>query len=131
MIVIDASALVELLLGGSPRAAKLAMRIGANTTLHAPQLIDLEVTSVLRSLEARRVLTPAAATRAVVDLLALDVTRYAHEPLVPRIWQLRGHMTVSDASYVSLAETLGVPLVTCDAGLAKAPGHRAHIDLVP
>ncbi|HEX3766275.1 MAG TPA: type II toxin-antitoxin system VapC family toxin [Kofleriaceae bacterium] len=130
MIVIDASALVELVVGGTPRAARLAARIaGPAESLHAPYLIDLEVTSVLRSLEARRMVSNAVATRAMGDLLALDVTRYPHDILVPRIWQLRGNLTAYDAAYMALAESLRAPLVTCDGNLAAAPGNRATVEL--
>ena len=34
-----------------------------------------------------------------------------------------------DATFVALAEALDVPLVTCDARLAAAPGHHARIEL--
>jgi predicted nucleic acid-binding protein len=130
VIVIDASALVELLVGGTPRAARVAGRVGvAGVTLHAPELVDLEVASVLRALESRRVVSSAEATRAIVDLLAADITRYAHETLLPRVWQLRGNLTAYDACYVALAETIGAPLVTCDARLARAPGHAARVEL--
>lgn len=130
MIVIDASALVELLIGGSPRAARVAARIGPGVTLHAPDLVDLETASVLRTLEARGLLAPALATRAVIDLLAVDLSRYSHEQLLPRVWQLRANLTPYDACYVALAETLGATLLTCDAKLAGAPGHGAHVDVV-
>lgn len=130
MIVIDASALAELLVGGTPRAAKLADRIAPTSeALHAPHLIDLEVASVLRGFEAKRLLSRPLAIRAIAELAALDLSRYAHEPLLPRIWQLRGNLTVYDAAYVALAEILDLPLVTCDRRLAQAPGNRAHIEL--
>lgn len=32
--------------------------------------------------------------------------------------------------YVALAEALDATVVTCDAPLAKAPGHRARIDVI-
>jgi predicted nucleic acid-binding protein len=127
VIVLDASATVELLLG-TPLAARLAKRL-AHETLHAPHVVDLEVASALRTLEKRKVVTTADATRATADLLALRVARYPHDPLVPRIWQLRGHLTTYDAAYVALAEHLAAPLVTCDAKLAAAPGHGARIEL--
>lgn len=130
MIVIDASALVELLVGGTPRAARIAMRVQHRAeSLHAPHLIDLEVASVLRGLEARNGLSPALAARAIVDLMALDLVRYSHDSLVPRVWQLRGNLTAYDAAYIALAESLGSPLVTCDRRLAAAPGNRAHVEL--
>lgn len=130
MIVIDASALIELIVGDSPRAARLADRIDDPAeSLHAPHLIDLEVMSVLRSLEARRMISLELARRAISRLLTLDLTRYPHEPLVSRVWQLRGNLTAYDASYVALAESLAAPLVTCDGQLAAAPGNRARIEL--
>jgi predicted nucleic acid-binding protein len=127
MIVIDASALVELLLGGTPRAARLAARIRGQT-LHAPHLVDLETTSVLRSMEARGLAT-AVAVQALADLVALAITRYPHDVVLPRIWQLRANLTVYDACYVALAESLATPLITCDARLAAAPGNHATIEL--
>lgn len=130
MIVIDASALVELLVGGTPRAAKLAARIALpNESLHAPHLIDLEVVSVLRGLEARKLVSPQTAAQANADLLALDLMRYPHDTLVPRAWQLRGNLTAYDAAYIALAEGLASPLVTCDGKLAMAPGNRARVEL--
>ena len=127
MIVIDASALVELLLGGTPRAARLATRVRGQT-LHAPHLIDLETISVVRSLEARG-LASTLAVQAITDLVAVAMTRYPHDVLVRRIWQLRANLTVYDACYVALAEALSAPLITCDARLANAPGNRASIEL--
>lgn len=128
MIVLDASALVELLVGGTPRAVALAGRIRTET-LHAPHLIDLEVLSVLRTLEKRRAVSSSLAAQAASDLVTIAMTRYPHEALASRIWQLHGNLTPYDACYVALAEILGVPLVTCDARLAGAPGHRASIEL--
>jgi predicted nucleic acid-binding protein len=131
VIVIDASALAELVVGGTPRAARIAARIAhPSESLHAPHLVDLEFVSVMRSLEARGTLTSAVATRAIADLLVVDITRYPHDVLVPRAWQLRGNLTSYDAAYVALAENLAAPLVTCDAKLAAAPGHRARIELI-
>ena len=47
-----------------------------------------------------------------------------------RAWALRENITVYDAMYVVLAESLDAPFLTCDGPLARAPGHRAHIELV-
>lgn len=69
--------------------------------------------------------------RASLDLLvAFPMERYSHEPLVHRIWQLRGNLTAYDAAYVALAEALRAPLLTCDSKLAAAPGTKARIELV-
>lgn len=129
MIVLDASAAIELVLH-TPTGARVASRLGSTETMHAPHLIDLEVASVLRRREATNQLTAAEAVAALRDYLALELERYPHELLLPRIWQLRGNLTTYDACYVALAEALRAPLLTCDGPLSKAPGHRARIELV-
>jgi predicted nucleic acid-binding protein len=130
MIVLDASALLELLLG-TPGAAAVRERIASpDETLHTPQLLDLEVLQVLRRYRASGALSNQRARLAIDDLAALDLERYPHEPLLDRIWQLRDKLTAYDAAYVALAEALDAPLLTFDAHLAKAPGHRARIQLL-
>ena len=128
MIVLDASAVLELLLG-TPNGQRVAHRIApADETLHAPHLLDVEVAQVLRRYVAAASLTPEAGQRALDDLADLDVTRYAHDLLLPRIWELRGNLTAYAAAYVSLAEVLDAPLLTFDVGIANAPGHAARIE---
>ena len=61
--------------------------------------------------------------------MALDLARYPHDVLVPRIWQLRGNLTPYDAAYVALGEQLAAPVLTCDRRLAAAPGHRARFEV--
>jgi predicted nucleic acid-binding protein len=60
----------------------------------------------------------------------LDVERYAHDLLLPRIWELRRNATAYDACYLALAEALAAPLLSCDARLASAPGHRVQVEVV-
>ena len=61
--------------------------------------------------------------------MAFPLIRYAHESFLPRIWELRENLTAFDAAYVTLAELLDTPLVTCDTRLANAPGHSAIIEV--
>lgn len=130
MIVVDASAVIEVLLR-SERAARIEERIlSAGETLHAPHLLDLEVAQVLRRYCASGEIEPERAEEAMDDLAAFPITRYPHNLFLRRIWELRDNMTACDAIYVALAEALSVPLVTCDARLASAPGHSAEIELV-
>lgn len=74
-------------------------------------------------------MTAKDATRAIAELLALEVVRYPHDALLARIWPLRGNLTVYDAAYVALAEHLEAPLLTCDARLAASPGLRVTVEL--
>jgi predicted nucleic acid-binding protein len=99
-------------------------------SLHAPQLIDLEVLHVFRRFERRGVLSASRAAEAVEDLLDLPVTRYPHLALASRIWELRGGLTAYDAAYVALAEALDAPLLTRDAALASVRGHRARVEVI-
>lgn len=128
MLVLDASAALEALIGRAPDAA-LVRLLAADGDLHAPHLFDLEVLHALRRLVAAGELTADRAEDARGDIRELTVVRYPHEPLAERIWQLRHTVTVYDAAYVALAEALDVPLATCDARLARAPGHHARIEL--
>jgi len=44
-------------------------------------------------------------------------------------WQLRTNLTPYDASYVALAELLGVALLTVDRRLARAPLIRCAVEI--
>lgn len=130
MIVLDASAAVEWLLR-TPTGSRVAHRILAREEeMHAPHLLKLEVAQVLRRADIVRLMEPSRAQELLEDLLNLRLVQYDHEPLLRRVWELRHNLTAYDASYVALAEELGAPLLTCDAKIATAPGHRAHVELV-
>lgn len=130
MIVLDASALLELLLG-TEKGRSVATRIArAAETLHAPHLVDLEVAQVLRRFVARGLLDEARSSQAIDDLRDLDLNRYRHDLLLDRIWELRHNASAYDAAYLALAEALGAPLVTSDARLATLPGTRAAVEVV-
>ena len=128
MIVVDASALVDFLAPAAPDP-ELDRRLLNDASLHAPHLLGVEVANGLRRLSARGLLTDDRARDALVDLDALPIVRYPHEPLLERAWELRNSLTVHDAVYVALAETLDAPLVTCDGRLARAAGIHASVEL--
>ncbi len=127
--LLDASAAVDWLLQTSAGQSIERRIYSHNETLHAPHLLDLEVTQVLRRLALQGVVSAPRADEAVRDLLDLRVTRYPHLVLLPRIWQLRHNFSAYDAAYIVLAEKLGAPLVTRDARLASVSGHAAPIEL--
>ena len=130
MIVVDASALLEVLLR-TPAGLSVERRLfGSGQTLHAPHLLDLEVAQVIRRYAATGNLDQERGRAALADMMDLPLRRYPHDFLLPRIWQLRDNLTAYDASYVALAELLDAPLVTRDARLATSPGHSAHVELV-
>ncbi|MBI2468283.1 MAG: type II toxin-antitoxin system VapC family toxin [Candidatus Rokubacteria bacterium] len=130
MIVLDASAVLELLLR-RPAGDTLRERVSArDETLHAPHLLDIEVTQVLRRYYLAGHLSAERGREALEDLADLDVRRYPHDVFLSRVWELRSSVTAYDAVYLALAEVLGAPLVTLDRRLASARGHRARIELV-
>lgn len=122
MIVLDASAVVELLLDTAV-GRRVGMLIDDPAmALHVPHLLDVEVTSVLRRYAREGLIEDAEAQAAIEVLLALDLQRHSHEGLLERAWALRKNVTVYDAMYVALAEALRATLVTCDGKLAKSAG---------
>ena len=130
MIVADASAGLDLLLR-SPKAAALDdLLLSSTAALHAPHLIDVEITQALRRLVLSRDLGERRAAQAIEDFRGLRIERHAHRDLVTRAWQLRSAMTAYDAMYVALAEALEAPLVTCDMKLSRAHGHGAIVRAV-
>jgi len=118
--VVDASALVELLLQGE-RAPAVAHAV-RGTEMTAPDVVNPEVLSVLRRMERTGEVRPERARQAVADLLDAPVRRFATLPLLPVVWELRGSVSAYDACYVALARALGCPLVTGDLRLTRAPG---------
>jgi predicted nucleic acid-binding protein len=129
VIVLDASAVIEFLLN-STAGHLVASRIATARGLHAPHLLDLEVTNVYRRYTAAGYLAAERAALALTALSQLPLRRHGHAFLLERVWALRGVLTAYDAAYVALAEVLGAPLVTLDARLARAGGHGAKIEVI-
>lgn len=129
MIVVDASAIAEVLLQ-TPRAAAVESRIFAGgDSLHAPCLINLEIAQVLRRYALAGIISQRRGALALQNFVDMPIERHEHELLLGRIWQLRNHFSACDAAYVTLAEILRTPLVTRDSRLAPATGSRAAIEL--
>jgi predicted nucleic acid-binding protein len=128
LIVIDASAAIELMLRTEPGEKVELRALAGEKRLHAPHLLDLEVAQVLRRLPQLKEITAARAQEALDDYAGLFVERAAHRELSHRVWQLRDAMTASDGAYIALAEALDAPLLTCDGKLARSHGHRATVE---
>ena len=131
MIVLDASALLELLLG-TQQGRWVSTRIAdPELALHAPHLVDVEVLQALRRYVRERQIDQESAAAVLDDLRSLDLERHSHEPLLYRVWALRENLTAYDAVYVALAEALDTVLLTCDNKLATVPGMIGRVELVP
>jgi predicted nucleic acid-binding protein len=102
MIVVDASAMIEALVG---RDADHELLDSLQTSVHAPHLLDVEILSVLRGLTFSGKLAPDAADHARADYFALTTARYEVHGLADRVWELRHNYTTYDACYLALAES--------------------------
>jgi len=130
MIVVDASAITELLLQTElgTRAERRIYR--DDDDLHAPHLLDVEVLSALRRLVHAGEVVAERAEEAIEDLGLLGMIRHGHLDLATRAWELRQNFTAYDAVYLALAESLDATMVTCDRPFGAAPGHSARIEVI-
>lgn len=130
MIVLDASAAAAVLLNLGSSAPRIRERMAeSDDDLHVPHLFEIEVLSVLRRYFLFGELSQERARLALNRLSTMRVARYPHTALLSRVWELRDNVTVYDAAYIALSETLEAPLVTTDARLARAPGIRATVEV--
>ena len=129
MLVVDASVVAPMVADGGPDG-DLSRATVRGQILAAPDLLRVEVLSVIRRHVTSGELTQRQANHAVEDLLALPITLYPTTPLLRRCWELRSNVTSYDACYIALAEALDVVLLTSDAKLTKAPGTRCRLHLV-
>ena len=129
MIVVDASAIAEVLLQ-TPSAAAVESRIFAGDSLHTPFLIEVEIAQTLRRYALAGAMSERRGAQALQIFVAMPIERHEHEPLLDRIWRLRNNFSAYDAAYVTLAEILQAPLITRDSRLARSTGSRAAIELI-
>ena len=129
MLVVDASVLAVALADDGPDGGAARARLRGET-LAAPELVDLEVASVLRRQNRAGMLDDRRAELAIIDLGALPMVRASHLALLRRCWELRENVTTYDAAYVALAEALDATLLTGDRRLAHAAGPTCTIELL-
>ena len=130
-MVVDASAVVEWLMGSERGDVVVAQLLAdPDGEFFAPDLLDVEVVQAFRRLARTGRVADARVTGAIELLEVLPVERCPAGILVPRMWTLRDNLSAYDAAYVSLAEALDCPLLTCDARRADAPGHQANVRVV-
>ena len=130
VIVLDASVVLEVLLRMPAGVAVEERLFEPEESLHVPHLVDVEVAQVLRRYALAAEVEAGRCRAALDDLAGLPLTRYPHDFLMSRVWDLRGNLSAYDAVYVALAEALDAPLLTRDRRLANAPGHGARVEVV-
>lgn len=129
MLVVDASCLVEVLIGGRSAEA-VRQRLAGDRDHAAPHIIDVEAFGVIRREHLQGRLDATAATQAVEDMRLWPGERFGHRLLLTRCWELRDTVRGWDAMYVALAEALDAVLVTTDERLAAADGPTCRIEVV-
>ena len=130
MIILDASAVVDLLVEPAMLTGVLRARVREASIVYAPHLMDAEVTNALRRKVLQGRLDELTARRAIRRLAAMRLKLWPHRQLLGRALALRHQLSAYDAIYVAMAEVTGATLVTRDARLARATGHRARIEVV-
>jgi predicted nucleic acid-binding protein len=130
LIIVDASVVVDLLIKPPAEVAHIRARLAGERMSHVPHLLDVEVTHALRRLLLTGRLNDLSARRALRDFAVMGLKRWPHLPLLGRALVLRDRLNAYDAIYVAMAEVTGATLLTRDARLARAAGHRARVELV-
>ncbi len=129
MLVVDASVLAPVVADEGEDGQRFRDRLRGETVI-GPDLLRIEVVSVLRRHADNGSLTAEQADNAVDDLLAFPITVFPTAPLLDRVWQLRHNVSAYDGCYVALAEAVEHPLLTADRRLASAPGVRCAIEVL-
>ncbi len=129
VLIVDASSLYEVV-ADTARAGDVRVRLALDADHAAPSVIDVEVVSVIKRDHIAGRLDSTAAAQAVQDLRDWPGERFAHRPLLDRVWELRHSVRAWDAFYIALAEVMQATLITSDSRLARAPGPRCAIEVV-
>lgn len=125
MLVIDASAWVEVALGRAGNVLLAAM--GAEGHWVVPEHFRTEAFSALRGLWLGKALGDEGFELRVRELAEGELDVWPTRPLLPRMRELAANATAYDAAYLALAEELGCPLATADRKLASVPGVRCRV----
>ena len=128
-MVVDASALLDIVLSTEPGAALGARLSLSGDGLVAPELLGVETNAVLRAKALAGEHPPDLIARARVELDEFGVTPIRHAALLARAWELRENFTIADGLYVALAELADRPLLTSDLRLAKAARRHTAIEV--
>jgi predicted nucleic acid-binding protein len=129
VLVVDASVLAPVVADDGPDGQRFRDHLRGEAVA-GPDLLRIEVTSVLRRHAHAGRLTVDQATAAVHDVLDFPISVFPTEPLLQRVWDLRDNLSLYDACYVALAEALDTPLLTADRRLAHAPGIDCPVEVI-
>lgn len=124
MIVIDASVTLDALLSAG------GIEQFAGEDLTAPPLLWSEVTSSLREVVWRRLISKESAAEGLARLSKARIKRNSPKTLHLEAWNVAeqlGWAKTYDAEYVALARLLNCRLLTRDARLQRSAGDLVEI----
>jgi len=127
VLVVDASVLAPAIADAGHDGQRFRERLRGES-IAGPDLLRIEVASVLRRQAHRGQLTVEQADTAMTVLLDLPITVFPTAPLLGRVWDLKANLTSYDACYVALAEAVDAVLLTADHRLAHASAPRCRIE---
>lgn len=128
--VLDASAIVEFLVAPAV-STPFDRYFVSEVDVHVPAVCDVEVLSALTRRIRAGLVTEERAREALIDYVSLGLSRHVHVDLLGRMYELRSNIAPADASYVTLAEALELPLVTADRSLARAVRRHTSVRVLP
>lgn len=130
MIVLDSSAVVELLVENSELGRQARQALALDTDWVMPAHGPTEAANALRGLWLGKRSDDSTFDGHLALLARVEVATYPIAPMLGRIRELASNATMYDAAYLALAETLDAPLVTADRKFQRVPGVRADVRVI-
>lgn len=129
MIVVDASVLVNALTDDGLVGETSRAELSRDVHWAAPEHVVVETFSAIRGQHLGGKITSQRAIDALDALSVSAVDLLSTQPLLPRMWELRGNASGYDAAYIAAAESHDCSLVTADVRLARIGGLRCEVRL--